>query len=432
MALTQTEINEVMSQLQPIIAKALNESTSIQQAQANIQQGVTQYVGARYVPLFADPIEWDSTRAYEPLTIVLHEGNSYTTRQYTPAGIDIANEAFWAETGNYNAQVEQYRQEVARYTDATRVNTKNLQTLSDKTILWVGDSYSDKAFEYSNWLKNCKFYEKIDNIAVSGGGFTSGTTFQTQLNNASGNYNTIVIFGGNNDIREIADTYGTLSESLKNAVINTIRDANSKFGNPNIIIVGPNFDISEITYYPNRVSNFNLTVQTAIKGMTNVTFVSFDCFHIQPAFNNYASATNYHPSSDVSKNYFMTEFFNCLIDKVCLPFLIAQQELTFYEQSQQKQTITIDFINGDISSKGEFKAGINGIPAGRNIVSIPDENPKVPFTLNYLVTSIDNFTRYGYATLTSNSLYSNIEWNLNALIETNTSYKLTLFSATTK
>lgn len=115
MALTQVEINEVMRQLQPIIAKALNESTSIAQAQANIQRGVTQYIGARYVPLFADPIEWDSSRAYEPLTIVLYQGNSFTTRQYTPAGIEITNEEFWAETGNYNAQVEQYRKEVAEY-----------------------------------------------------------------------------------------------------------------------------------------------------------------------------------------------------------------------------------------------------------------------------------------------------------------------------
>lgn len=125
MALSQAEINEVMQQLQPIIAKALNESISIAQAQANIQQGVTQYIGARYVPLFADPIEWDSKRAYEPLTIVLYQGNSFTTRQYTPSGIDINNEAFWAETGNYNAQIEQYRQEVkafdARITDAQSV-----------------------------------------------------------------------------------------------------------------------------------------------------------------------------------------------------------------------------------------------------------------------------------------------------------------------
>ena len=77
--------------------------------------GVTQYVGARYVPLFADPIEWSSARAYEPLTIVVHQGNSYTSRQSVPTGVDISDDAFWAMTGNYNAQVEQYRAEVKRY-----------------------------------------------------------------------------------------------------------------------------------------------------------------------------------------------------------------------------------------------------------------------------------------------------------------------------
>ena len=75
---------------------------------------VTQYIGARYVPLFADPMQWDSTKTYEPLTIVYNEGNSYTSRQYVPAGIQIDNEAYWALTGNYNAQIEQYRAEVAR------------------------------------------------------------------------------------------------------------------------------------------------------------------------------------------------------------------------------------------------------------------------------------------------------------------------------
>lgn len=72
----------------------------------------TQYIGARYVPKFADPTEWDNTKAYESLTIVLHEGNSYTSRQAVPVGADISNETYWAETGNYNAQVETYRKEV--------------------------------------------------------------------------------------------------------------------------------------------------------------------------------------------------------------------------------------------------------------------------------------------------------------------------------
>ena len=74
-----------------------------------------QYVGARYVPIFGrkgeESIEWDNSKSYEPLTIVLHEGNSYTSRQFVPAGIDIKNEDFWALTGNYNAQVEAYRVE---------------------------------------------------------------------------------------------------------------------------------------------------------------------------------------------------------------------------------------------------------------------------------------------------------------------------------
>lgn len=75
----------------------------------------TQYIGARYVPLFADPIEWDKTKQYEPLTIVTNNGNSYTSRQFVPSGIEITNDAFWALTGSYNAQVEQYRKEVTAY-----------------------------------------------------------------------------------------------------------------------------------------------------------------------------------------------------------------------------------------------------------------------------------------------------------------------------
>ena len=74
---------------------------------------VTQYIGARYVPLFAEPLAWDITKAYEPLTIVYHQGNSYTSKQAVPAGIDLTNETYWAITGNYNAQIEQYRQEVS-------------------------------------------------------------------------------------------------------------------------------------------------------------------------------------------------------------------------------------------------------------------------------------------------------------------------------
>ena len=84
-------------------------------SQAAGYETVREYIGARYVPVFANPLEWSDTRGYEPLTIVLHQGNSYTSMQAVPTGIDIGNTAFWALTGNYNAQVEAYRAEVQQY-----------------------------------------------------------------------------------------------------------------------------------------------------------------------------------------------------------------------------------------------------------------------------------------------------------------------------
>ena len=90
---------------------------------------VTQYIGARYVPLFADPIDWDSTKHYEPLTIVYHQGNSFTSKQFVPTGIDIANTDYWALTGNYNAQVEQYRREVRAFDGRI---TANAQAIADE------------------------------------------------------------------------------------------------------------------------------------------------------------------------------------------------------------------------------------------------------------------------------------------------------------
>lgn len=88
-----------------------------------------QYVGARYVPKFSDPIAWDINRSYEPLTIVTYLNNSYTSKVPVPVGVDITNEEYWVVTGNYNAQVEEYRQEVINVSqnlDALKTKVKNL------------------------------------------------------------------------------------------------------------------------------------------------------------------------------------------------------------------------------------------------------------------------------------------------------------------
>lgn len=76
---------------------------------------VREYIGARYIPLFSDPLEWDSTRSYEPLTVVKNQGSSYVSRQYVPEGVAITNEQYWILWADFNAQLEQYRAEVRQF-----------------------------------------------------------------------------------------------------------------------------------------------------------------------------------------------------------------------------------------------------------------------------------------------------------------------------
>lgn len=88
-----------------------------------------QYVGARYVPKFATPVEWSASRQYEALEIVTHMNASYTSKKPVPTGVDINNTEYWTITGNYNAQVEQYRQEteqVASQVDTLSTSVSNL------------------------------------------------------------------------------------------------------------------------------------------------------------------------------------------------------------------------------------------------------------------------------------------------------------------
>ena len=84
------------------------------------------YVGHRYVPLIIG--EWDKQETYEGLSIVTYQGTSYTSKKRVPVGIDILNEEFWAVTGNYNAQVEQYRQEVKSFDGRIKENKELSQS----------------------------------------------------------------------------------------------------------------------------------------------------------------------------------------------------------------------------------------------------------------------------------------------------------------
>ena len=77
--------------------------------------GMREYVGARYVPVFADPTQWDITLKYEPLTVVTDNGASYVSRRYVPEGIQLDNTDYWILWADYNAQLQHYIDEVETF-----------------------------------------------------------------------------------------------------------------------------------------------------------------------------------------------------------------------------------------------------------------------------------------------------------------------------
>lgn len=119
-------------------------------------QGTLQYIGARYVPVFADPVEWTADRPYEHLMMVQNEGNTYISKQAVPVGIELptitGENEYWILFSNYNAQIEEYRQEVARLSDDVSTVSESVGTLENETLpemkndLW-GNYYIPDDFE---------------------------------------------------------------------------------------------------------------------------------------------------------------------------------------------------------------------------------------------------------------------------------------------
>ena len=257
-------------------------------------KGVRQYVGARYVPVFANPLEWSDTREYEPLTIVTYQGNSYTSMQYVPTSISIADTAYWALTGNFNAQVEAYRAEVRAFDDRINANAAAIsantaainanaaainanaaainanaaaiaQEKTDRTtnvMLAFGDSYGvDTISQGPVWCKitaNKLQATELHNYCVGGATFntTKEKNFFVQVDKAISEIKNpeyvkyVGIVGGTNDG----------SNSITNAIVSLVAKINSAF--PNAVIgIGLNASKQDILSYgakQKRIAALNL------------------------------------------------------------------------------------------------------------------------------------------------------------------------------
>lgn len=58
------------------------------------------YIGNRYVPKYEGT--WSNENYYESLSIVYHNGNSYTSKKNVPEGVEITDTDYWVLTGSGN------------------------------------------------------------------------------------------------------------------------------------------------------------------------------------------------------------------------------------------------------------------------------------------------------------------------------------------
>lgn len=96
-----------------------------------------QYIGARYVPKFADPVEYNPLTAYEALTIVIYNRDSYTSRQPVPAGIDPTNGEYWVKTGDFNAQLNDLSTKIDGWDEQIaeiETTANNAETIAQKAL----------------------------------------------------------------------------------------------------------------------------------------------------------------------------------------------------------------------------------------------------------------------------------------------------------
>lgn len=172
---------------------------------------VREYIGARYIPLFIG--EWDSDNSYEPLSVVQYLGNSYTSRQYVPVGIPITNEQYWVETGNYNSQIEAYRQEVLAYNN-------RIASLENKFPITANDITNGTITE-AKMASNSVGYSQIKNGAITPVKLNDDTIKRFWAKNISIENTNMVVFGDSYTQDGIANSLNAYWPKRVAGVLNT-------------------------------------------------------------------------------------------------------------------------------------------------------------------------------------------------------------------
>lgn len=103
---------------------------------------IRQSIGPRIIPMFADPPEWSADKVYSPLTLVIHDGATFMSRRCVPANTALPttdpfyNES-WVMVYDMNAQVAQYREEVAQLSQQVTEFSGKVDSWEQMIVEWT-------------------------------------------------------------------------------------------------------------------------------------------------------------------------------------------------------------------------------------------------------------------------------------------------------
>lgn len=266
------------------------------------------YVGNRYVPIVDG--EWNNSKTYEPLTVVLYQGNSYTSKGYVPAGIEITNSDYWVLSGNYNAQLEPITNDINKLYNFYNLTGQNCHFFGD-SLTAASNLDNNYTYAYTNKFKEIT-NANVFNHAVGGAtlsqpqGITN--TILAQINSADlSNADYVFIQGGQNDFVQYIRTGFTGSDdssSIYGGVKKLLTTIYSKI--PNKCKIYFISWIPSITYFENTQNSMHQTTRSMYYILNEIfkfyeipiINVTFNCGINELNASKYISADKVHMTSD--------------------------------------------------------------------------------------------------------------------------------------
>ena len=297
-----------------------------------------QYVGARYVPKVIG--EWNKALQYEALSIVTYLGNSFTSKVPVPANIDISNKNYWVNTGNYNAQVEAYRQETAQLNNDLNSEIINRKNDSKDNILWIGDSYSvNYNHKLPNGVRDMLNAKNWYEYSKGGAGFAgawAGASFNDLIEQAKREMSAsqkemikyVYIVGGAND------SSFTWTD-VKPKVISTVQNARNSFPNAQVCFI-----FASCAYD---------TYQDLLTKTTNIANDNYaPCIFAMPYY--YLGGTLYNTDnlhySESATNYIISVISNLLCGSTFIPTITATLSKAAFEGWKTASQLQISAPSG--------------------------------------------------------------------------------------